>query len=585
MVTIVKPSRARLQPQTRRQISEPHNTTMNTLRLFGGVILSQLCKLLHKNLAHIDVNNSDVVKHVVHFAEMMTDLVCADCFSVNYRQLMHFLSLFIARLQAAEPSGYTQEPAVGHLAKPLCALHKTTNRVVVHLLSHLHQAPDRLSTFVQALGDHVNVVFSANNTDAPMLVLIAHGVFGFFASEEMAVRHSAMRVWGHLLEHRRSVLMPLLAYHDAEGTGASLYTDGFSQLVVCSAESKGDEYDAAVAVAILEFDEWLRGPAPGRHTGGIVDSSRWARVAALVHENAAKQRVKVHVLSGEQQYHAHVQKRHYKHRLARMHKCRRRLCDEEDARRTMQSAAADAERKAVAQWRQLVRGRWQNLESRSVFTRQQWTRDKQPLLRERGVLGQAWEDLEDCARRQVASDLSQAHVPAHTNSLQGRQVGSAVAYACAHGVDAAFAARPSVVTWLQCSPVHTEDHKTSRRATLSGSVRESSMSWQSSPAHRKELGGSSGARAGESGLGAKRLWWRLDQTEGPQRMRRRLELDVLQVCRVRASICGIRIYVWHPMYGRRKTSILYNLCMVSYTTIWRSFFFFFFFWFVRPKLT
>ena len=30
------------------------------------------------------------------------------------------------------------------------------------------------------------------------------------------------------------------------------------------------------------------------------------------------------------------------------------------------------------------------------------------------------------------------------------------------------------------------------------------------------------------GIGFKRLWWRLDATEGPQRMRRRLELDVLQ---------------------------------------------------------
>jgi len=399
-------------------------------------------------------------------------------------------------------------------------LHKTTNRVLLHLLSHLQQTPERLSAFVQALGDHVSIIFGWHNNDPPMLVLIAHNLFGFFCSEDIAVRHSAMRVWGHLLENKRAVLLPLLSYQDSEGACKSLFSDGFSRLVVGGAELKADEHDAAVAVAICEFDEWLSG---GK--GSIAMCPRWARVSALVHDNAAKQRVKV--LSGEQLYHAEVQKRHYKNRVSRLQRCRKRLADGEDMRSSMQCAAEDAESKAVDQWRRLVRGHWQNLESRSVYTRQQWTRDKQALLRERGVLGQHWHDLEDCAWR--AHHLPGADLHDGVAGRRGTSpCGMLQMQRLKRGptrADADFTRRPSVVTWFQ-----TSNQLCGAKRPVHGTLmqREDSIANDGWAAVRKDPRNKRGDGTREGGLGFKMLWWRLDHTEGPQRMRRRLELDVLQ---------------------------------------------------------
>jgi hypothetical protein len=481
-------------------------------RLFGGVILSKVCKLLYKNNRHIDVGNGELVKQLVMFAEMMTDFVCADCFTLNYRELMEFITFLMLHLQAANTTGYAQDSA--HMSKHLGALHKTTNRVLLHLLSHLQQAPDRLSTFVQALGEHGSLIFGWHNNDSPMILLIAHNLFGFFSSDDIVVRHSAMRVWGHLLENKRAVLMPLLAYQDLDSSWKSLFSDGFSRLVISGAKLRADEHDAAVAVAICEFDEWLTGAAGGKVSTAV--GTRWARVSALVHDNATKQRVKV--LSGEQLYHAEVQKRHYKNRVSRLQNRRKRLVEEKDTRITMQCAAENAERKAISQWRLLVRGHWQNLESRSVYTRQQWARDKQAILRERGVLGQQWEELEDCAwrtHRLPGVDMEDVWSPFSCSAAKIRRDEGGPPRA-----DEDFTRRPSVVTWFltshqQCGvkrPGHgTLMHREDSLAVL-----------QKDPWMKR------GDSTKEGGIGFKMLWWRLDHTEGPQRMRRRLELDVLQ---------------------------------------------------------
>ena len=498
-------------------------------RAFGGLLLSHVCKLLSKKSGQLQFAQCDMARHLVAFTEIITDFVCADCFTVNHRDFMDFVTILLIHLhdsdsKTGDATGvYPSSQDAGQITKHLSALHKTTNRVILHLLSRLQQAPELLSSFVAALGDHVHVIFSSHNTDAPMIVLIAHAVFSFFLSADLKVRHGAMRVWGHLLEHRRAVMLPLLSYHDAEGALRSLYTDGFSRLVVNGEEMQGDAYDAAVAVAIADFDDWLcAGPpaarSPGKRTVGSMSSTRCARVAAIVHDNAVKQRVKVGCL--EQQYHADVQKRLYKSRQHRLQRIRKRMSDDEEERAAVQSAAQEVESKAVAQWLYLARSRWQNLESRSVFTRQQWTRDKLPLLRERGVLGQRWSSLEDCAWRTHHQSLEDASArqSLHTNApahMQGQ------ALSCARAGDAAFLQRPSVVTWLLASSVHTARPRSRREGASTSAVSgPGSDTWMwSSDAER-------GLEGGEGGF--QRLWWRLDETEGPQRMRRRLELDVLE---------------------------------------------------------
>jgi hypothetical protein len=68
---------------------------------------------------------------------MLTDLVCAGHYAVNYRQLMEFVSLLMLHMQDAVQNSSVQDTP--NIAKHLSTLHKTTNRVVRNLLALLVQ--------------------------------------------------------------------------------------------------------------------------------------------------------------------------------------------------------------------------------------------------------------------------------------------------------------------------------------------------------------------------------------------------------------------------------------------------------------
>jgi hypothetical protein len=72
---------------------------------------------------------------------MLTDLVCAGHYAVNYRQLMEFISLLMRHMQDAVQNSSLQDTP--NIVKHLSTLHKTTNRVVRNLLALLVQKYDR----------------------------------------------------------------------------------------------------------------------------------------------------------------------------------------------------------------------------------------------------------------------------------------------------------------------------------------------------------------------------------------------------------------------------------------------------------
>ena len=454
--------------------SIPLSTIASAERGFAGRLLSSLSKYLYVGSVEMDIlGDSGLVRNLEQFCELIVDIICVDSYPVAHSSPLDFIILVIDKILQAEDRAQDFPVLV---ARHLVTLHRTANRLVLHLLLRLQYHPERLQAVVASLTDKVGVVFSPYNNEAPTLMLIGHALFTLFFHDVRDVRRGAMCIWSHLLETKQAVMLALLSYTDSAGISRSLFHDGFEKLLPASPDvPKGLGPVAALSLSVDRFSEWLAG---GLQNGLLLDQHKWleeyrvacrlaasdpesasrvakggdgasraAKIARILADNAKKQ--KAQVVAGAQKRLAAFLSQHQKNRTARLRRRASQAQELSSLQATARAAAAAAQEATLQQWSKLLRRRLQNLESRGVYTADMWSRRKVELCRERGVFGNG-----------------------------------------------------------DFGPVKETDLQVRLRSDDSGQLTKD-----------QEI--------------RRPLWWRLDSTEGPMRMRRRLELDVQEMTRPR----------------------------------------------------
>jgi hypothetical protein len=460
--------------------SIPLSTIASAERGFAGRLLSSLSKYLYVESVEMDIlGDSGLVRNLEQFCELIVDIICVDSYPVAHSSPLDFIILVIDKILQAEDRAQDFPVLV---ARHLVTLHRTANRLVLHLLLRLQYHPERLQAVVASLADKVNVVFSPYNNEAPTIMLIGHALFTLFFHEVRDVRRGSMCIWSYLLETKQAVMLALLSYTDSAGISRSLFHDGFEKLLPAGPEApKAAGVTTQLELSVDRFSEWLAG---GLQNGLLLDQNKWledyriacrqaasqaesasrvtkggdgasraAKIARILADNGKKQ--KVQVVAGAQKRLAAFLSQHQKNRTARLRRRAARVKELIDLQTAARVAASAAQEATLQQWSRLLRRRLQNLESRGVYTAETWSRRKVELCRERGVFG--------------SGDFGPTSADSRVKSQ--REV-------CAHTCD---------------------------------------------PEIRRPL------------------WWRLDSTEGPMRMRRRLELDVQEMSRPR--------YAYDPASG------------------------------------
>jgi hypothetical protein len=415
----------------------------------------------------------------------------------------HLLELIAQLMQCALRADSDTDEST----RSVSCLCKAANRLEMHLLTRFSRSPEPLRALISALEEHSATLFGAHNAETQMIMLIAHALFehGFFQTDA-AISASSMRVFARILSARRAVLLPLLSYQDNTGTPRSLLPDGFDKLL----DKDGNPTDDLRA-----FCEWITGAkdlAPGGKDSKDGRMRMPQAALEILRENAAKSKAQ-HAFRVQRKA-TQEQAAHHRLRLARLRRKFARLSEESLKVASSFTLARAAQVQTRSNWSKIQRRRVQNLESVSAYTMELWARERAELFSERGVFGaDVWAFKKgEYAEMYAQTDYSTAD-KAHGGSTYNPGVGdrpaqqgtlpeAASADGCAHS---AQGKQHSAAGEVQAHSDHHDNHQHHVHDAFSHTS-----------ASRK-----------------RRVWWRLDFTEGPQRMRRRLEVDLGEMHRSR----------------------------------------------------
>eukprot|EP00960_Hanusia_phi_P038909 753656-Hanusia_phi.AAC.10 len=470
--------------------SIPISASEPSERCFGGALLSRTCALLYFSQSEISAGGAELMKRVLTFTEFVVDHVCAGMYDVSHWEVFQYLTSLVRRILESEK--IAQQESWMLLSRYLPPFYKELNRLVLHLLSRLKTSSEKLMSLLGAIVEHRNVIYGSYNNDATTVFLTSQLLFPLLADPNTAVRHNACRIWSHLLSMKRSSLGSLLSYVDGSGLVKSLASEGFLFLK-SAVDDQTEMIEKLSTDNIAKFESWLfLQPSPVDKNAITVSaqdkSSRFSQVLAIINDNANKYRSQN--LTGEQKYHAELHKRQYKSKIERSNKRRKQLKEGEEILSKLFDAGTSAREQAQKQWFRRMRSQLQNLESQSAHTMQGWQNEKEELLGECGTFGLSYSCLEDSLDQMEAIQAREDE--GETPAMFSAKKSPACRVKSRH--------LPSVVTWFQ-GPSRAEAQVAVARLNRDARVQD-----------RKRP-----------------PWWRLDQTEGPQRMRRRLEVDVQEM--------------------------------------------------------
>jgi hypothetical protein len=501
------------------------------------------------------------------FCEFTINAIISETYVVATEHLWELITQLI---QCALRSDSDSDEA----ARSVSCLCKAANRLELHLLMRFSRSQDTLRGLVCALEEHSATLFGAHNTDLQMLMLIAHALFEHcFFHTDTVISASGMRVFARILSARRAALLPLLAYQDSTGTPRSLFPDGFDKLL---------DKDGNMADDLRAFTEWITGVSEGyaaREASAGRDAGRMPMPQAardVIVENTAKYKAQ-HAYRTQRKF-TQEQAVHHKQRLARLRRKFARNSEEGAKMASLYSLARNVQFQTHANWSKVQRRRLQNLESVSAYTMELWGRERAELYGERGVFGadiavfrkgDSYMDIDMADDTQLVDDpLSKASNAASSNCKTTEDDKSANGSSSSNRNDnnvSSGAGQPTdgdgktEGSNITRTVVHKEsnqsaDDKIVKTQTQNQNNPNMDASYGNSAAHVQDAHRHEGRDSANSmpthghvtrqahhhhdtlhtpRTRKRRVWWRLDFTEGPQRMRRRLEVDLCEMVRPR----------------------------------------------------